>query len=115
MISKPPTIRAELAFGDTCTAAGLTATGAAPVLVLCRRLLEAGHDPATRLQAWRGSILCLVVRSIGEAAGLTVEDRPSGGKPPRFIRYRPMPDRAEGSPAIALLENSDLAVMESAE
>lgn len=38
---------------------------------------------------------------VGVLARLTVEDRPSGGKPPRFIRHRPMPDRAEGSAPVA--------------
>jgi hypothetical protein len=81
---KSDRIHAELIGSDTCTCAGLTAHGNAPVLVLCRRLLEAGHDPAARLEAWRGGALCLIVRSIGEGARLDVDD--SGT--PRFRRYR---------------------------
>lgn len=64
-------IRAELT-GDTCTAAGLTASGNAPVLALARLLIEAGHDPAMPLEAWRGDVLALTVRAIGEAAGLRI-------------------------------------------
>jgi hypothetical protein len=48
-----PTIRAEI-IGTICTALGITAHGSAPVLALCRKLVEAGHDPATPLEAWRG-------------------------------------------------------------
>jgi hypothetical protein len=79
------TIRAEI-VGNTCIALGITVHGAAPVLALCRKLIEAGHDPATPLEAWRGAILCLRIRSIGEAAQLTVQDSKTGR--PRFLRVR---------------------------
>jgi hypothetical protein len=59
--------------------------GAAPALALCRKLVEAGHDPAPALEAYRGETLCLHIRSIGEAAGLTVEDSRHGT--PRFRRW----------------------------
>jgi hypothetical protein len=36
------TIRADLMGSDTCSGAGITATGAAPVLALCRQLLAVG-------------------------------------------------------------------------
>jgi hypothetical protein len=42
------------------------------VRALCRSLLEAGHDPATSMEVYRGPTLTLRVRSIGEAAKLTV-------------------------------------------
>jgi hypothetical protein len=103
---KPDKIRAELAFSDTCTAAGITARGHAPALALCRQLLDAGHDPATRLQCWRGSTLCLTVRSIGEGARLEISD-----DPPRFKRRR----EPVAAPPIAFSESYDLAVMELAE
>ena len=35
-------IRAELSGSDTCSAAGITATGHAPVLTLCRHWLSPG-------------------------------------------------------------------------
>ena len=50
-----------------CTALGISAGG---VIGLCRGLLAAGHDPSTPLDAYRGEMLCLRVRSIGEAARL---------------------------------------------
>jgi hypothetical protein len=42
------------------------------VLDLARKLVAAGYDPATPLEAWRGSTLCLTVGSIGNAARLRV-------------------------------------------
>jgi hypothetical protein len=78
-------IRATLIGDNRCEAAGITVRGSAPVLALCRKLVEAGHDPAPALEAYRGETLCLRIRSIGEAAGLTVEDSRHGT--PRFRRW----------------------------
>jgi hypothetical protein len=64
-------IRATLSVSNSCEANDLTARGYAPVLDLCRQLLAAGYDPASPLEAWRGEILCLCIRSIGEGAWLT--------------------------------------------
>jgi hypothetical protein len=66
-------IRAELAWSDTATALGIVARSSSPVLALCRKLLEAGHGPTTPLEAWRGGVLCLRVRSIGAAALLETD------------------------------------------
>jgi hypothetical protein len=79
-------IPAQLSGVDRATALGIVARGYSPVLTLCRLLLEAGHDPSTPLEAWRGDTLCLHVRSIGEAARLCVEDDNIGR--PRFRRHR---------------------------
>ena len=38
------------------------------MLALCRRLVEAGHDPARPLHAYRGDVLALAVTSIGLGA-----------------------------------------------
>ena len=65
-------IHAKLAWGDHATACGIGARGSAPVLKLCRLLVDAGHDPGLPLEAWRNGVLCLRVQSIGEAAGLRV-------------------------------------------
>jgi hypothetical protein len=65
-------IRAELIGSDDCTAAGLTISGRAPVLALCRQLIADGYDPGLPLEVWRGPVLCLRVRSISEAAQLRV-------------------------------------------
>jgi hypothetical protein len=82
-IAKHPTpIRAELSDARQCSALGITATGNAPVLTLCRRLIEAGHNPILPLEAYRGTTLCLRVRSIGEGAKLTVYEGTRGR--PRF-------------------------------
>jgi hypothetical protein len=76
-----PTIHAELAWTDTATALGIVARGPSPVLVLCRKLVDAGQDLATRLEAWRGGVLCLRVRSIGEAAQIEVGSKGIGFVP----------------------------------
>jgi len=55
-------------------------TTSAPVLELCRALVAAGHDPASRLDAYRGDVLCLQVRSIGEAARLEINGHGTGFK-----------------------------------
>lgn len=65
-------IRAELTGDDTCTALSVTACCTAPVLALCRKLIDSGHDPATPLHAYRRDTLALIVRAVGEAAQLVV-------------------------------------------
>jgi hypothetical protein len=87
--TKPQPVRANLIGADTAVAAGITATGHAPLLTLCRRLVKAGHDPSTPLEAYRGTTLCLRARSIGAAARLTVREGPDGK--PRLATYRPAP------------------------
>jgi hypothetical protein len=82
MISRRPSpghagfieIRAELTGSEVASACGLTVRSSSPVLALCRKLVAAGYDPATRLEAYRGKVLCLKVRSIGEAALLEIGD-----------------------------------------
>ncbi len=64
-------IRAEI-FDNKCTALGHTASSA---IALCRALLAAGHDPKLPLHAYRGPVLALKIRTIGEAARL----RPNTG------------------------------------
>ena len=71
-------IRAELIGSNECAAAGLTISGRAPVLALCRQLIADGHDPGLPLEVWRGPVLCLRVRSIGEAAQLRVATHGGG-------------------------------------
>jgi hypothetical protein len=96
-------IAAELKGSNRCTAIGITARGHAPVLALCRRLIEAGIDPDRPLHVYRGDCLALTVRSIAEGARLTVEDNHLGR--PRFVRWRPrsdgaaLPMRENGAPA----------------
>jgi hypothetical protein len=65
-------IPAELSGGDICTAAGTTARGSAPVLILCQQLLAAGVDPDQSVEVFRNGILALTVRRIGEGARLRI-------------------------------------------
>lgn len=68
-------IRAELSGDDTCTALGITASS---VIGLCRKLILHGFDPALPCHAYRGDVLCLRVRAIGEAARLRVAPHGAG-------------------------------------
>ena len=79
-------IFAELIGSNACTAVGITVVDHAPVLALCRALVTAGQDPNRPLHAYRGDVLCLRVRSIGQAARFTVEDDRHGR--PRLRRRR---------------------------
>src|SRR6516164_3118738 len=63
-------VHAELVGSDLCAAAGYVARGTTPILAMCRKLFAAGIDPATPLECYRGTTLCLLVTSIGEAATL---------------------------------------------
>jgi hypothetical protein len=65
-------IRATLIASNCCEALGITGRGYTPVLALCRALVGAGHDPRRPLHAYRGHVLALVVRSIGDGARLRV-------------------------------------------
>ena len=80
-------IWAELTGIRMASGAGVTVGNAsAPVLALCRKLVAAGIDPATPMEVYRGEVLCLLVRSIGEGAGLFV-DEVSGTGTPRFRKW----------------------------
>jgi hypothetical protein len=95
-------VRGELIGSDIAIASGIAVNGNAPTLKLCRELVAAGFNPATRLEVYRGEVLCLTVRSIGEGAKLTVREDGM-----RFVAYRPGPNGrprgcAGGSSPIAL-------------
>jgi hypothetical protein len=62
---KAKTVRAAISGHDRCDAEGLTVRAFAPVLAMCRKLVDAGHDPATPLHAYRGDTLAMSVTSIG--------------------------------------------------
>jgi hypothetical protein len=84
------TITAEISSDTIASVTGSTiaAIGSSPVLALCRKLLDAGVDPTTPLDCYRGTTPALHVRSIGEAANLEVEG----------IGFRPATRRGRGSP-----------------
>jgi hypothetical protein len=67
-------IRAELSGSDTCIAEGITVRAAAPVLAMCRKLMDAEYTPTWPLHAYRGDVLCLKVRSIWEGSLLECQD-----------------------------------------
>jgi hypothetical protein len=92
-------IRAEISGGDTAVALGIRVRAYAPVLALCRKLIEAGHDPATPLQAFRGDTPCLRARSIGEATALEINGERTGFRPAREPDAAP-PSDYSGSPPI---------------
>jgi hypothetical protein len=83
-------IRATLIGSNRCEALSITARGHASVPDLCRALVKAGHDPRRPLHAYRGDVLALKVRSIGEGARLTVREDRAG---PRFVAWEPFPRR----------------------
>ena len=90
-------IRAELIGSATATALGISARSNSPILTLCRLLIRAGHNPSARLEAYRGSTLCLRVCSIGEGARLTVKE-PNGGRA-HFAKWTAFPSSPVASRA----------------
>jgi len=82
-------IRAELIGSDTCTAVGLTVRVGTPVLTLCRRLIDVGYDAATPLLVYRGEVLALTIRSIGQAARLEINAKGTGFTCHRAVRTAP--------------------------
>lgn len=78
-------IRAELTSGSSCAALSMTVTAAVPILALCRKLIDAGHDPATPLDVYRGKTLALRIRSIGEAAAIEIRGDCVGFRPARGL------------------------------
>jgi hypothetical protein len=103
--SKPNTnksqdpIRAELHGSNQADAEGYTVTSSSPVPKLCRKLVEVGHHPDRRLEAWRGTTLCLVVRSISLGAELAINSKGTGFvKSNRAVRTAP-PMRPNGGRA----------------
>ena len=71
-------IGAELTGDDVAVACGITVKASAPVLALCRALIAAGHSPGIPLEAYRGDVLCLRVRSIGEGARMEINGKGNG-------------------------------------
>jgi hypothetical protein len=65
-------IRIELSGFNHASACGLVHNGSPPVIKLCRKLIDAGHEPSQPAEVYRGTTLCLHIRSIGEAAKLDV-------------------------------------------
>jgi hypothetical protein len=95
--TEPQAIRAELRGSTETMALGITARGAAPVLDLCRRLVTAGSDPNRPLHCYRGDVLALKVRTIGEGARLAISSKGVGFVPRQAVRTAsPMREKAGG-------------------
>jgi hypothetical protein len=99
-------IRAKLIGSDHCEADGIVGRGHAPVLGLCRALLEAGYDPRRPLHAYRGDTVALKIRSIGEGAAYTVEDNRRGTA--SFRRWRNPSERSGAALPSACDSNQSL-------
>lgn len=80
-------IHAEIIGDNTARVGEVVAKSSAPVLALCRKLIEAGFDPAEPLDAYRGDVLCLSVRSIGDGAKLVILENANRG--PERRKWRP--------------------------
>lgn len=70
-----------------------------PVLDYCRKLIEDGEDPETKLEVYRTVIedgqqvemLCLIIKEIGKGAEVAVlENNKKRNAGPKFIKYRPL-------------------------
>ena len=75
----------QIIGSDRCAFGSLVVKHHAPVLAICRMLIEAGYDPERPLEAYRGETLCLKIRTIAEGAKLTIEEGPNG---PRLVPFR---------------------------
>jgi hypothetical protein len=96
-------IHATLVGSDCCEAEGISGRGYAPAFELCRKLVAAGFDPVSPLEAWRGETLSLRIRSIGEGARLTVADDRHGT--PRLRRRQERPEGyVAGSPVAQIAD-----------
>ena len=73
----------QLSSDSIASALGITVQSPSPILALCRQLVASStYASSAPLEAYRGDILCLRVRSIGEAAQLQMGTTGSGS--PRF-------------------------------
>ena len=88
-VARPAAIRAELVGSNACTALGITVRGYAPVLSLCRKLIDTGIDQATVLHVYRGDLLCLIVRSINTGAHVEINAKGTGFIGRRAVRTAP--------------------------
>ena len=105
-INRQP-IRAELIGASCCVVDSHTTRGPSPILAMCRQLIEAGFDPQLPLEAYRGEVLCIRVRSIGRGAQFTIEDDASGR--PRLRRYRKGQQTCGTAPLVSPNDASGLA------
>lgn len=68
--------------------------GRYPHFGAARALIVAGHDPAAPVTTYTRMGTVVFRSTLGELAGLTVEEPDHGRYPPTLRRYRPMPNFA---------------------
>lgn len=61
----------------------------APVLDYCRKLVREGNAQRTKLEVYRGDVLCLTVKSVIEGARLDIIENEKKG--PILVKHRPKP------------------------
>jgi hypothetical protein len=88
-------VHAQIDADNAVSAYGYTAVSTSPVLALCRDLIDAGHLPTAPMLVFRGTMLCLNVRSLEEAAALEVAPRGIGFVP-CAVRRRPPVNAMDG-------------------
>lgn len=98
-VARLTTLRAELIGSNQCNALGIVVHGSAPLLALCRQLIDTDIDPTTALHVYRGDMLCLTVGTIGEAAALEINGEGTGFRPRRQPDAAP-PMRRNGRGAV---------------
>jgi hypothetical protein len=101
----------SLTGSDRCSVDGLTVKHNAPVLAMCRALMDAGYDQERPLEAYRGDVLSLRVSNIGYGAKFTGEDSRSGGAPV-LRRYKVFPGRAV-APAVRPIDSPSTQLAEA--
>jgi hypothetical protein len=93
-------IEAELIGSNECRCGGITTRSSSPVLAMCRALIAAGYDPSRPLHVYRGKVLALKVRTIGEGARLQVNSGGTGfswDSPASRVQARTLPLAASPS------------------
>lgn len=97
----------QLTGPDRCEFDGIVVKHNAPVLAMCRALIDAGYDRERPVEAYRGETMCLRISSIGHGAKFTVKDNRYGT--PALRRYEAsagvssaLPMRSSDSPATDL-------------
>jgi hypothetical protein len=89
--NQQPTIRAKLFGSTTCTCVGLTVCADAPVLEMCRKLVQLGLDPKTKLDVFQHGTHSITVGEISPAAELKIAGNGVG-----FVTKR----RRQASPTV---------------
>jgi hypothetical protein len=66
---------------------------------MCRKLIDAGHDPSTPLQVYRGDVLALTVATIGIGARVAINGKGIGFRWAEPVVAAPYSDLTERAAA----------------